>query len=127
MAQEALREQTPVIHYQIICENFITGGATVSKREINSSFNNSDLDHVTIQSDTLQEYDLSEEDLDNLEKDIEEKSMDEMVKEQNQMFFQQMKQSLAEYDKEQAKKFLGWITKSIGTIGSIITIQNALK
>lgn len=120
-----LKEQSGGNVYQIITQN-IQGDAVMGKREIRGSFNNSHLNNVTIQSDTLEELNISEEDLMSLEQDIRKETLDEVAEEQNLMFFEELKKSLAQHDKEQAKKYLGWITKSIGNVAAAITIGNAL-
>ncbi|MCG7332148.1 hypothetical protein [Salinicoccus roseus] len=95
-------------------------------RSIKDSFNSSSLENVSIQSDILNEYGLSEKDFDNLEVAINEAEIGEMAKEQNQLYLEKLKKSINEHEKEQAKKFLGWIKNSIGNVSSVITIASVL-
>ncbi|WP_121614814.1 hypothetical protein [Virgibacillus halodenitrificans] len=103
-----------------------SGGVHIDNREINGSFNNSNLDNVNIQSDILQEYNLSKEDLETLEKDIELHSIDEVAKEQNLEFLKQFQLALKAHDKEQAKKYLTWIKKGVTNVASVMTIGTTL-
>ncbi len=98
----------------------------VDSREIKGSFNNSSLNNVNIQSDVLREYQLSEKDFENLENDIKEADISETAREHNRLFLENLKASLNEYDKETAKKIIGWIKDSIGNVSSVITIASVL-
>lgn len=124
-SRQELMGNTPKFIVQHL--NFINGdGNSMDNREITGSFNNSELNDVNVQSDIYSEYNLREEDFENLKTDIEKADISEVAVQQNNYFLEDLKTSLKEKDKDNAKKILGWIKDSIGSTAAILTIESLL-
>lgn len=95
---------------------------------INSnSFNNSDINNSSIQSIHNNQINMvPEQYINDLENDIKNIS-DEVIQEMNEKYLEDLKKSLKNNDKENAKKFLSFMEKTLGDLSSIVTISGYLN
>lgn len=93
---------------------------------ITGSFNNSDINNSSIQSDNSFGIEVPQEHLDSLQGEI--KGIeDNIVKSMNEEWFYNFQSSLKEHDKEQAKKYLNFIKKAIGSVPSILALGQYIE
>lgn len=105
--------------------NIINGGDNVN---INSnSFNNADINNSNIQSINNNQINIvPEQYINDLENDIKNFN-DEVIQEMNEKYLEDLKKSLKNNDKENAKKFLSFMEKTLGSLSSIATISGYLN
>lgn len=93
---------------------------------ITGSFNNSNINNSSIQSDNISSIEVPQEYLDSLQKEINEIE-DIDMKSMNEDWFNHFQRSLKEHDKEQAQKYLGYMKKIIGSVPSILALAQYIE
>ena len=105
--------------------NFFNGDNNINQNS--NSFNNSNFSNSNIQSNHNNQVSIvPEKFIQDLEDDINNVD-DEILKEMNEKYLYDLKNSLKENDKENAKKLLTFMTHTLGNLSSITAIVDFLK
>lgn len=95
--------------------------------QINDSFNNSNISNTNIQSNNNnQQLIVPTEHIEELETQISNLE-DVTLKEMNEEFLENLKSSLKANDKENAKKALSFMSKTLGAVSSLVTIGGYIE
>lgn len=93
---------------------------------ITGSFNNSNINNSSIQSDNISSIEVPKEHLDSLQEELNDIE-DIDIKSMNEEWFNKFQSSLREHDKEQARKYLGFMKKFIGSVPSILALGQYIE